>query len=334
MPQLQGFYVSFSGESSDPINNVYALSPSGDTVSTQVLDPGQTYDELRGMAFGPDGLLYVCQAHKTESKILAFAATANGSHTRAFEGVFAAGSSSPGLLHPYQPIFDADGNLYVSSQDTNVVTGYYGPKSTAPGKEMPLSTFLQAQYPTGTFNSGTFVPAESADPGVPTFTSVPGHLGGLALTSNGSTHSVRGIAFDNSGRLYVADEAKDRVNVYDRDGNLLGEISQSNNHSIQNPVALWFDGNRGLVYIGSPGNGRIFTYDVTSSGFQANSLINDDDRLDKVSGITVDPDGNIYTCSRETCDIYQWSPGGSLLGTFAKGFNDTPEQIIPVFSGF
>lgn len=57
--QLQGFYVTFSGESSSPINNVYALSPS---VSTEVLDPSQTYQELRGMAFDSAGNLYVSQA--------------------------------------------------------------------------------------------------------------------------------------------------------------------------------------------------------------------------------------------------------------------------------
>jgi hypothetical protein len=55
---LYGFYVSFSGKSSAPINNVYALSPSGGApVCTAVLEPNPTqpFQELRGMAFGPDG---------------------------------------------------------------------------------------------------------------------------------------------------------------------------------------------------------------------------------------------------------------------------------------
>ena len=129
-PQLQGFYLSFSGESSTPINNVYALSPSGATVSTQVLDPSQTYQELRGMAFGPDGCLYVCQAYKNASGVLQFAAAAlAGGFTRAFLKAYATPSASSGLKHPYQPIFGSDGDLYVSSQDTNVVTGFYGPAS-------------------------------------------------------------------------------------------------------------------------------------------------------------------------------------------------------------
>ena len=338
--QLQGFYLSFSGESSTPINNVYALSPSGATVSTQVLAPSQTYQELRGMAFGPDGCLYVCQAYKNASAVLQFAAAASvGGYTRTFLKAYATPSASSGLKHPYQPVFGSDGNLYVSSQDTNVVTGFYGPASQQAGQAMPNSQFLQSQYPSGTFNPGTFVPAWTADSGMPPFTPVPVAQGGLTFAPSGSsTHSVRGLAFDNAGHLFAADEGNNRVGVYDVNGNFLGAITQSENHSVQEPVALWFDGPSGLLYIGSPGNQRIFTYAVAgiaSGNFQASSLMQDDNRLDKVSGITVDASGNLYTCSRETSSVYQWSAqSGSFIATFASGFSDTPEQIIPVYSGF
>ncbi|HEV7509403.1 MAG TPA: hypothetical protein VGS07_31300 [Thermoanaerobaculia bacterium] len=102
-------------------------------------------------------------------------------------------------------------------------------------------------------------------------------------------------------------------------------------------MALWFAASAGLLYIGSPGNQRIFTYpvaNVASGNFQASSLMQDSKRLDKVSGLTTDPAGNLYTCSRETSEIYQWSATGTLIGTFAKGFSDTPEQIVPVYGGF
>jgi hypothetical protein len=111
--QQPGFYVSFSGESSkssQPITNVYALSASGQTLSTAVLDPGQTYLELRGLVFGPDGKLYVSQAQKSHSAILQFSATTStGGYTRSFLGQYATPQSSSGLVHPYQPAFGADG---------------------------------------------------------------------------------------------------------------------------------------------------------------------------------------------------------------------------------
>ena len=337
--QLQGFYVTFSGESSTPINNVYALSPSGEVVSTEVLDTSLTYQELRGMAFDSAGRLYVSQAYKKSSTILQFAASANpGSYTRAFLTSYATPTASSGLLHPYQPAFGPDGNLYVTSQDTNVVTAFFGPDSPQAGQATALSSFLQSQYPTGTFNPGTFVPAYTADSGVPPFTPVPVSQGGLTLTTSGSsTHSVRGLAFDDAGHLFVADEGNNRIAVFDAaSGTFLGAITQSKNHSIQEPVALCYAAPAGLLYIGSPGNQRIFTYPVAnvfSGNFQANSLMQDTKRLDKVSGITVDPAGNLYTCSRKTNEIYQWTAGGTLIGTFAKGFSDSPEEIVVVYEG-
>src|SRR3982751_1640412 len=264
--QQAGFYVSFSGESSkssQPITNVYALSAKGKTWSTTVLDPSQTYLELRGMAFGPDGKLYVCQAQKNSSAILQFSATtSSGGYTRTFLGQYATPQSSSGLVHPYQPAFDSNGNLYVTSQDTNVVTAFYDPASSQAGKAMPNSPFLQKGYPSGTFNPGTFVPAYSAYKKVPT--PVPTSQGGLTFASSGSsTHSVRGLAFDDKGHLFVADEGKNRIGVYDAtSGAFLGAITQSSNHSINDPVALFFNAANHTLYIGSPGNQRLFTYDV------------------------------------------------------------------------
>lgn len=337
---LEGFYVSFSGESSTPIQNVYALSPSGMVVATDVLDPSHTYRELRGLAIGPDLRLYVCQAYRHASNVLVFAAAAGaGGYTRAFEGTFASPFSSPGLLHPYQGIFGTDGHLYVSSQDTNAVTAFAGPAGSPPGSALPKAPFLAAGYPGGTFNPGTFIAAASAAPGVPEFTPVPAEQGGLTFRSHGkSSHSVRGLAFDGDGHLYVADEASNRVGVYDaRTGGFLGAIAQSKNHSLENPVALWFDLTSGNLYIGSPGNARVFYFpvaQVASEDFTAQVLVHDDDRLSKVSGIALDSTGLLYTCNRQTNEIDQWSVSGSFLQTFATGFGDSPEQILPIYNGF
>ncbi|TMC19352.1 MAG: hypothetical protein E6J34_15440 [Chloroflexi bacterium] len=337
--QQPGFYVSFSGESSkssQPITNVYALSASGKTLSTTVLDTSQTYQELRGMVFGPDGKLYVCQAQKSHSAILQFSATtSSGGYTRSFLGQYATPQSSSGLVHPYQPAFGSDGNLYVTSQDTNVATAFLGPASSQPGQAMPNSPFLQKSYPSGTFNPGTFVPAHSAGKGgVPNVTYVPTSQGGLTfITSGSSTHSVRGLAFDNAGHLFVADEGKNRIGVYDAtSGAFLGAITQSSNQSINDPVALYFNAANSTLYLGSPGNQRLFTYDVTNvakGNFKANVLIHDS-KLDKLSGITLDAGGNIYTCSRKNNKIYKWSPKGDSSSDFAGPFSDNPEQIIAV----
>jgi NHL repeat len=336
--QQPGFYVSFSGESSktsQPITNVYALSADGKTLSTAVLDPGQSYLELRGMAFGPDGKLYVCQAQKSHSAILQFSATtSSGGYTHSYLGQYATPQSSSGLVHPYQPAFDSIGNLYVTSQDTNVVTAFQGPTGSQPGSAMPNSPFLQQSYSSGTFNPGTFVAAQSAAKGVPKFTPVPTSQGGLTFALSGSsTHSVRGLAFDDKGHLFVADEGSNRIGVYDAtSGAFLGAITQSGNEAINDPVALFFNAANHTLYIGSPGNKRLFTYDVKNvakGDFKANVLIKDS-KLDKLSGIAVDAGGNIYTCSRKSNKIYKWSPDGKSSSDFAGPFSDNPEQIIVI----
>jgi len=335
--QLYGFYVSFSGEvTQNPINNVYALSTAGVTLSTAVLgaNPRQAFQELRGMAFGPDGNFYVAQAWKGASAVMQFdGALSQGSYTMSFNENFVTASASAGLVHPYQPVFGPDGNLYVSSQDTNVVTVFYGPENSSAGQAGPDASSL----PTGTFYPGTFVPAFSAAVGIPPNTSVPVADGGLTfLTTSSSTHSVRGLAFDSSGNLYVADEGNNRVAVFNSTGAVLGFITGSKSHTISEPVALCFDVAGETLYIASPGNNTIFTYDASGAGkseFTAKLLISDAS-LDKLSGIAVDPSGNLYSCSRGDMTISIWteSNGAWSASSFAGPFTDSPEQIMPVYT--
>ena len=60
-----------------------------------------------------------------------------------------------------------------------------------------------------------------------------------AISGKAATHSVRGLAFDNVGNLYVADEGADRVTVFDT-RKLLGVITGPKNYPLSSPVALFF----------------------------------------------------------------------------------------------
>ncbi len=73
------------------------------------------------MAFlGSD--FYVAQAYKGNSAILQFSGV--GSTPLTYVGQFATPANLSGLLHPYGLAFNSNGNLFVSSQDTNVVSAF------------------------------------------------------------------------------------------------------------------------------------------------------------------------------------------------------------------
>ena len=153
--------ITFSGESDKPgvtapINNVYGITVSGGMVP-DLLDTDSpnapTLNELRGLAIG-DGDLYVADANKSDSKVLRYRYS-GASPPFPFVDIFATSAATAGLMHPYQPDFDDEGNLYVTSQHTYVVTKFY-PDGTVPEGASP---WLQEEYGKSYgFYDGTWAP--------------------------------------------------------------------------------------------------------------------------------------------------------------------------------
>lgn len=323
------WYVTFSGESSTPINNIYALSVSNGTVSGSVIAPSvaTTLSELRTMAIGPDGKLYVVNSHKTDSRILKFDTINSDGITRNFIGNVVIPSTSSALVHPYQIVFSPQGDMFVSNQDTNTVLRVFGPLNPQSGAAMPISPFLSQTFPSGSFSPGTFVPAFSSSiTGIP-ITPVPQSQGGLTTTGSSS---VRGLAFAPNHTLYVSDEGNNRVMVFDTDtGQLINTISSSD--TIQ-PDQVFFHLTDGQIYIACPGKHRIMVYNPKTQ--QLTTFIDDSTHLSSVSGIAFGEDGNFYAASRSDMVIYRYNSQGSFLGTFAGPFTDSPEGLVPLYSTY
>jgi hypothetical protein len=96
--------------------------------------------------------LYVVRAYRQESALLVYARTRDGTYV--FDRVFASTRTVPALVHPYDVAVDAARRLYVSSQDTNVVTGF-----DASGATLPIASHLATTYraPGVGFATGTIV---------------------------------------------------------------------------------------------------------------------------------------------------------------------------------
>jgi sugar lactone lactonase YvrE len=223
-----------------------------------------------GLAFGPDGNLYV--GSEGTNAIYRY----NGT-TGAFIDTFVAATSG-GLNDPKGIVFGADGNLYVSSPASNSILRYQGPSGPSPGSPLPSTGQTGA----------TFVPAGSGGLSVPmdlTFgpdgnlyventansTGSPlavlkfdGTTGAFLSTfvaaGAGGMMEPRGLAFDQDGRLYVADSASNAVHRYDSTGQYLDDPVVAAPISELFPVGLAFDAQGRLLIAGRNSN-TVVRYD-------------------------------------------------------------------------
>jgi hypothetical protein len=322
------WYISFHGGSSGQ-NNIHVYDDHGHKASEPKLLPtggsNPKLRELRGFALA-DGLLYVVNGYVEYSQILVYELNANGQYQ--FKDFFACKDTVNSILHPYDLTFDTQGHCYISSQDTNVVTGLQGPKTP-----LPVAAYLQQNYPPPpAFLAGTIVASSNGTlPGVLTPPQNVLTPQGLDVTFSTDTpkkvtHSVRGVLF-YAGYLYVADEPASAVKVYNCDtGELQDQIAGNN---LSAPVQLLLNAN--MLYISSSGNNSVVSYDLTRgapSGIVAPTTFIDG-TVKSISGIAFDASGNFYAAERKAKKIKRFPPDGSGAGEdFIKALPDEPEFIL------
>lgn len=326
------WYISFGGGTAG-VNNILAYHHDGRPHTKPALLPTGESDPrltvLRGFAIVGD-LLYVVHAYHRASQILIYELGPDGEYH--FKTVLAATDTVNALVHPYDLTFDPQGNLYISCQDTNVVTGL-----EATGSAMAVAACLQQAYPPpAQFLAGTLVAsAIGALPGIalaPPDVSAPQGLG-VSFTNKNQTrvlHSVRGVVF-HAGQLYVADEPGNAVKVYaSQTGEFCGQITGKD---LRAPDQLLLNAATGVLYIGSSQNDRVLTYDL-AHGAPAGTVAPATflhGGVKNVSGMAFDPAGNFYVAERKAKRIRKFPPDGSGGGVdFITDLPDEPEFIVYV----
>jgi outer membrane protein assembly factor BamB len=356
-------YVTFSGEKGGKIQNVGALGADGSFLG-DVLANGGPFDELRGLALDARGRLYVANAYKKASAVDVFSATINADgFSRDVLGTLITPATTRALLHPYGVAVDGD-TLFVSSQDTNVVSGYaISGKNKPKAKNLPVASYLQKLHRKGDYYAGTFV--ASADPvkvGKQMPPPVDPDKGGLSATgfvaktaatddnppeaaddakpiAQQARHSVRGIAVGGK-RLYVADQAKDRVGIYGhKRGTFHGWIdttadTSAKPNALDMPVGITVSPADGRVYIGSPKNEAIFAYDPKSKKLElvVSSTTSGVPKgaLHDLSGLSFAPDGTLLFGSRTQQQLYTFGAASGAVTPFGDKLADTPECVLVV----
>ena len=327
------WYISFHG-GSPGLNNVHVYHDSGKPhPQSKLLPTGGANPELlelRGFEI-VDKTLYVVNANREQSQILVYAANASGGYD--FKRVLASKNTTNSIFHPYDIAFDAQGNCYVSSQDTNVVTGVR-PTGTA----LPVSAYLLRKHPPpSTFLAGTIVASslgalpDGPLPHPPDVATPQGlDVGFTDRTKTRVLSSVRGVLC-HSGCLYVSDEPANAVKVYALStGELQGQIAGTN---LSAPVQLLLHPATGMLYVGSKGNDSVVRCDVSKGapvGLVAPKTFIDGN-VKHVSGMAFGPGGNFYAGERKTRKIKMFPADGSGKGEdFITGLSDDPEFILHV----
>lgn len=105
-------------------------------------------DNITGMAFGPDGNLYIGNKDAADGEILAYQGPAGGS-PGTFISIFTPTGNKLGLTQDLD--FGNDGDIYCANWFSNTVTRYQGPTNTSPGTF--IDTFIQ--FPFNSSGSGS-----------------------------------------------------------------------------------------------------------------------------------------------------------------------------------
>jgi hypothetical protein len=309
------WYISFhGGVEPSAHNNIHVYSAVGKELR-KALNPHDlprsiTFRELRGFTFGTDGDLYVVNAFQDFSQILRFDGRLNKDGQHDFVDVFVQYDAvhNAGLRHPFNALFNSQGDLYATSQDTSLTLRYFGPcsKEGAPGTPMPLPASLRETAGTH-FQPGTFCASAKQVPN------------GLIV--------VRQALFA-AGLLYVADRDADCVKKYDAaTGAYRGEIRASG--LIDKPIHLAISD--GILYIGNRGNESIVKCDMRSETVTT-FVPSHAGGLKNPAGLAFGDDGYFYVASRGSRQIlrYHLTDGRPDKQPFIDGLSDDPEFIEPV----
>ncbi len=312
------WYVSFhGGDEKTSLNNIHVYSIDGKrlrkALNKKSLPEGTKLRELRGFVFGPDENLYVVNAYFEYSEVLKFQGTTNENGQHDFLEVFVKrhGEMNPGIDHPFNVVFDSEGDLYVSSQNTNLVARYHGPSSQngEPGTPMLLPVSLQREK--AAFPPGTFIPS-------------------LNLAPTGLLE-VRSVVFGPNNDLYVADRAGDCVRIYEaRTGRHLKNLF-SRTALLNRPIHLLVSPDGGYLLIGSAGNDAILRHDLRQSS--TTILVPPKSAgLDGPAGMAFGDDDFLYVASRNTKEIlcYDAKTGRPSNQPFIRGLMDNPEFLMLV----
>jgi VCBS repeat-containing protein len=255
----------------------------------------------RGLAFGPDGNLYVVSAD-TDS-ILRY-----DSSTGTFIDAFVP-TGSGGLDLPWDIAFH-DGDLYVTSNQTNSVLRYNGTTGAFVGEFVSAGSG-GLEGPRGLLfgdNDELYVTSTKEDDAVLRYDATTGNFQDEFIASGaGGLNNPTAVQIGPDGNFYVSNTnaADNSVLRYDTNGDFLDVFVGSGSAGLDGPTELLFDNDAGLLYVCSARGDTVLAYDSATGAFvEAISTVGSG--LDFAISMTMDTDGRFYVSSRLTNEVLRF----------------------------
>jgi 6-phosphogluconolactonase (cycloisomerase 2 family) len=136
-PSYPYIYVSFHG-GKNGVDNIYKYDTKGNLVEKNILQGENSIKSLRSMAYNPNqpDNLYITNADDSNSRVLEFGPCSSKKGHRQYIKDLVSSKQSNFIQHPYGLVFanTVRGEiLYVSNQNTNLVTSYTTDNGTFEG---------------------------------------------------------------------------------------------------------------------------------------------------------------------------------------------------------
>lgn len=262
-------------------------------------------DRSSGLAFGPDGNLYVA-SHNT-NEVLRYDA-ASGEFLGAFVTSGSGGLTKPGVQGL---IFRPDGKLYVISRDTHSVLRY----------DAATGAFLDAFIPSG--SGGLLYPkGMTFGPDGSLYVSNEGNqilryngttgafIGVFVAAGSGGLATPRSLRFGPDGNLYVASTGNSSVlRFHGATGAFLDTFIPTNSGGLVQTGEILF--HNSSLYVASQGTNQILRYSAATGEFLDAVDADNSSGLDRPLGLLLDAGGDLLVG-----DVYRIARFGAVVDAF------------------
>jgi len=145
-------------------------------------------------------------------------------------------------------------------------------------------------------------------------------------------HNPRGVTVDSAGRVYVADQSNNRIQVFDSSGAYLTSIGQSSGNrtgQLRNPSGVALD-SAGNLYVADRENHRIQKYVIGVPGWLQSNINGFGDRLNYSAGSLAVFNGQLYagTHNNNVTGAQLWRTGSPWTSVMTNGFGDPSNYTI------